>query len=526
MAIGKRGRDWCGMALGLALLAGLPAAAQAPGRGGPMYGYEPAKTDPPPVKTEHSITVNGKTLRYTAEVGKIPIPDASGKTMGHMFYVAYILDNPAPGRPRPVTFSYNGGPGSDSVYVHMGGFGPRRVALEANGDNPAPPYRLVDNQDTWLNATDLVFVDAIGTGYSRATSHKNLMKAATAQGDLDTFTQFVRLWLYQNNRINSPVILAGESYGTFRTGGLAFDLWQHHIALSGIVLLSAALNQNTIVESYSDDRPYWLALPTQTAIAWHFHKLPPDLQKEPLAAVVKQAETWAQTKYQGYLDLGGALQGAERQQALREMAEYTGLSPRLLDAWNLRISTAVFDASLLRSQRETIGRYDGTQTAASRTPGEVRPGFDASDLLSTPYIDEFVDYLRDELHYRTTLEYGDRGDGGAGIPMWTYNIGGTGGAGGWGTRGGGNDVSQDLERTFAEDPSLRLMDCQGYFDQATPILEAQYGLWHLFLTPEALQRVQLVPFLSGHMIYAHQASREQLHADFDAFVKSLPAMAR
>jgi carboxypeptidase C (cathepsin A) len=513
-----------GLAVAAAMLAGQPARAQFPGRGAPTWGYEPAKTDPPPVKTEHSITVHGKTLRYTAEVGKIPIPDASGKTMGHMFYVAYILNHPPPNRPRPVTFSYNGGPGSDSVYVHMGGFGPRRVALEANGDNPAPPYRIVDNQDTWLDATDLVFVDAIGTGYSRATSRANLMKAATAQGDLDTFTQFVRLWLYQNNRIESPVILAGESYGTFRTGGLAFDLWQHHIALSGIVLLSAALNQNTITESYSDDRPYWLALPTQTAVAWHFHKLPAALEKEPLPAVVQQAEHWAQTKYQQYLDLGGSLQGAERQEALKEMAEYTGLSPRLLDEWNLRISTAVFDASLLRGQREIIGRYDGTQTAASQTPGDVRPDFDASDLLATPYIDEFVDYLRDELHYRTPLEYGDRGDGGAGIPMWTYNIGGTGGAGGWGARGGGNDVSQDLERTFAEDPTLRLMDCQGYFDQATPILEAQYGLWHLFVTPAALRRVQLVPFLSGHMIYAHQQSREQLHADFDGFVKTLAGM--
>lgn len=512
------GRVLWGLALAAALA--LPAAGQA-GRGNSSYGYEPEASDVPAVKTEHSINVNGKTLRYTAEVGKIAIPDESGKTMGHIFYVAYVLDNPDPAHPRPVTFSYNGGPGSDSVYVHLGGFGPRRAALNADGSNPAPPYKLVDNSDTWLDASDLVFVDAIGTGYSRATSRANLMKAATAQGDLECFAQFVREWLYQNDRLNSPLILAGESYGTFRSGGLAYVLWQHHLPLSGVVLLSSALNMNTITASYSNDLPYWLALPTQTAIAWHFHKLPARLQSEPISEVEKAAETWAQTKYEHYLDLGGALQGAERQQALQEMSDFTGLSPQLLDRWNLRVSTGLFDSSLLRDRKETIGRYDGSVTGSNRTPGDTRPDYDASDLLSTPYLHEMVAYLRDELGYKTTTEYGDRGMGGAGIPQWTYDIGGTGGAGGWGARGGGNDVSQDLELTFAQDPSLRLMVCEGYFDQATPMLEARYSLRHIFMTPEALSQVRFETYNSGHMIYAHDQARAKLHADFDAFVKML-----
>ncbi|MGH9478157.1 MAG: S10 family peptidase [Terriglobales bacterium] len=513
-----------GWALLLLCALSLPAAAQ--GRGAQSFAYEPAATDPLPVKTTHSITVNGRTLSYTAEVGKIAIPDASGKTMGHMFYVAYILDNPTPGRPRPVTFSYNGGPGSDSVYVHMGGFGPRRVLLNDDGSNPAPPYQIVDNADTWLNSTDLVFVDAIGTGYSRATSHQTLMQAATAQGDLECFAQFVRLWLYQNNRLNSPLILAGESYGTFRSAGLAYVLWQHHLPLSGVVLLSTAINMATITASYSDDLPYWLALPTQTAIAWHFHKLPPKLQQESLPQVVEQAEQWAQTQYEHDLDLGGQLQGAERQQALSQMAGYTGLSPQLLNSWNLRLSTGVFDASLLRSQRETIGRYDGTVTGEVQTPGATNPQYDASDLLSTPYLHEFVNYLKDELNYKDTTEYGDRGMGGAGIPSWTYNIGGTGGAGGWGARGGGNDTSQDLANVFDQDPSLRLMVCQGYFDQATPVLEARYAVRHLFISPAEYKHVTFETYMSGHMIYAHKDSRAKLRQDFDTFVSSLPAMAK
>ncbi len=511
------------MAVVLGMMACLPAAAQF--RMGPQaFGYEPQATDPPPVKTQHSITVNGQTLSYTAEVGKIPVPDSTGKTMGHMFYVAYILNN-AGGAPRPVTFSYNGGPGSDSVYVHMGGFGPRRAVLKDNGNNPPPPYTLVDNADTWLNSTDLVFIDAIGTGYSRATNHKNLVYAASAQGDLECFAQFVRLWLYQNNRLNSPVILAGESYGTFRSAGLADVLWQHHIPVSGIVLLSSVLNMATLDPSYSNDRPYWLMLPTQTAIAWHFHKLPAKYESEPLPQVVQQAEQWAQTKYEHYLDLGDSLQGAQRQQALQEMSSFTGLSPQFLDSWNLRVSTALFDSSLLRGQRETIGRYDGTQVGFSQTPGNTRPDYDASDLLSTPYLHEFVNYLKNELDYKTTVEYGDRGtNGGAGIPRWNYNIS-SGGFGGF-FGGPGDDVSQDLERVMVQDPALRVMLCEGYFDQATPMLEATYSMRHLFIPVAMQNHVEIEHYMSGHMIYAHKDSREKLHRDFDAFVKTLSGVSQ
>ncbi|MGH9413721.1 MAG: S10 family peptidase [Terriglobales bacterium] len=513
---------WTGLALGLAMAATLPAMAQF-GGAPQTYAYETAATDPPPVKTHHSITVDGKTLGYTAEIGKIPVPDASGKTMAHMFYVAYILDNNDASHPRPVTFSYNGGPGSDSVYVHMGGFGPRRVVLKDNGNNPPPPYSIVDNADTWLDASDLVFIDAVGTGYSRATSAKNLKDASSAQGDLECFAQFVRLWLYDNNRINSPVVLAGESYGTFRSAGLSNVLWQHHIPVSGVVLLSSVLNMDTLRSSYSNDRGYWLALPTQTAIAWHFHKLAPKYQKMTLPEVSKAAEQWAQTKYEHYLDLGDKLQGAQRTQALQEMSDLTGLSTQFLDSWNLRISTGLFDSSLLRGQRETIGRYDGTQVGTSRTPGQTRPDYDASDLLGVPYLHEFVNYMKNELNYKTTLEYGDGGMGGAGIMRWNYNIS-SGRFGGFGASGA--DVSQDLERAFAQDPSMRLMLCEGYFDQATPMLEATYSMRHLFITPAEQSHIEITHYDSGHMIYAHKDSREKLHRDFDAFIKSLPGVAQ
>jgi len=510
------------MAMGLSCLAWLPAAAQ--GRGGTQsFAYETEATDPPPVVTHHHITVDGRTLAYTATVGKMPVPDASGKTMGHMFYVAYTLDQPAGAAPRPLTFSYNGGPGYASVWVHMGGFGPRRVALEDNGDVPAPPYKLVDNADTWLDATDMVFVDAIGTGYSRATSHANLVEAASAEGDLQAFAQFVRGYLYANDRLNSPIILAGESYGTFRSAGLADVLWQHHIPVNGIVLLSSVLNMQALRPSYSDDRPYWLALPTQTAIAWHHHMLPAARQSQSLPQVVEAAEQWAQTKYEHYLDLGDALQGAERQQAIQEMASFTGLSPELLDNWNLRISTGLFDASLLSGKKEIIGRYDGEAIGTNRTPGQDTPDYDASSNLDTAYQHEFVQYMRDELNYKSTGEYGQYGLGGSGIGQWNYNIP-TGGRFGGG--GNGADVSGLLADVMAQEPSLRIMLCEGYFDQATPVLEAIYSMRHLFITPSEQSHISTQYYESGHMIYTHKQTREKLHQDFDHFVQTVTGGAR
>ena len=509
---------WMGVLLGAALVA-LPAAAQGRGRGGAAparnFAFETADTDPPPVVTHHTMQYHGSELAYTATVGKIPVPDEGGKIEGHMFYVAYTLDNPDKSHPRPVTFSYNGGPGSDSTYVHMGGFGPRRVALNDDGSLPAPPYKIVDNQETWLPSSDLVFIDAMGTGYSRATSEANLAKAASVSGDLQFFTEFIRMWLLDNNRINSPLILAGESYGTFRSAGLAGTLLQHHIPVSGVVLLSSVLNLSTLSPSLSDDRPYWLALPTLTAIAYYHKKLPADLQSQPLEKVVQEAKDWAGTSYEHYLDEGDALQGAARQKAVAEMARFTGLRPEFINNWNLRIGTSQFSTELLRSEGETIGRYDGGQIGTNRIPGQLNTDYDASDLLEVPYLHEFTNYLKNELDYKTDTEYGDRGVGGAGNPGWNYQLGGA-----W---SGTADASPLLASAFAKEPSLKLMLVEGFFDQATPMFEADYSMKHLFITPAEQKNITIQHYEAGHMIYIRKAPREKLANDFANFVKSLPS---
>lgn len=513
------------------LVAALPAAAQqrggrgeTAGGGGAQspYQFDPSDTDPPPIVTHHSITVHGAQMAYTATVGRIPIPDGAGRTEGHMFYVAYTLDNPDTSHPRPVTFSYNGGPGSDSAYVHMGGFGPRRVALNDDGSVPPPPYKIVDNEETWLDASDLVFVDAIGTGYSRAVSMQALTDAAGVMGDLQCFSEFIRLWLYDNNRMDSPVILAGESYGTLRSAGLSSELLTHHVAVSGIVLLSSVLNMATLSPSLSDDRPYWLALPTLTGIAYYHHKLPPDMQSLTIDAAVAKAKVWALGPYQHYLEEGDQLQGAERQKALQEMASYTGLPVAFLNNFNLRINTALFSTELLRDEGEIIGRYDGGQVGVNRTPGSDTTDYDPSDLIEVPYLNQFVWYLKNELNYKTDLEYGDRAMGGAGIPAWNYSVtAGRGGGGGGGGRGGQGDVSGMLESAFARNPSMKLMLVSGYLDQATPQLEAEYSLRHLFITPAAQKNITIEHYDAGHMIYIRKGPREKLHNDFDDWVKTL-----
>lgn len=516
--------SWAGLLVVAAFLClpclNLPAAAQGRGRGAAPppgnFSYETSETDPPPVISRHTIQFHGQEMAYTAQVGKIPVPDEAGKTEGHMFYVAYILDNPDKSHPRPVTFSFNGGPGSDSVFVHMGGFGPRRVALNDDGSLPAPPYTIVDNQETWLNASDLVFIDAMGTGYSRATSRENLAKAASVSGDLQTFSEFIRLWLYDNNRLNSPVILAGESYGTFRSAGLAGTLLQHHIAVSGVVLLSSVLNLSTLSPSLSDDRPYWLALPTLTAIAYEHHKLPADLQKQSIADVIQQSETWSSSKYEHYLDEGDTLQGAERQQAIAEMARFTGLPAAFLDSWNLRIGTSQFNTELLKPERLIMGRYDGGQVGSVRTPGSPFPEYDPSSIIDVPYLHEFVNYLKNELNYKTTEEYGDRNMGGAGNPGWNYELGRA-----W---SGTADTSPLLATAFEQNPSMKLMLVEGDYDQATPMFEATYSMKHLFISPEEQKNISIEHYLAGHMIYIRKAPREKLATDFTHFVSTLAGM--
>lgn len=481
-------------------LAALPLAAQGRGRGGfPPQGhpFDPSTTDPAPIVTHHQIQVNGQTLSYTATAGRLPVADATGKTEAHIFFVAYTLDGQQASH-RPLSFIYNGGPGEPAIWVHMGGFGPRRIVLNADGTLPPAPYKLVDNQETWLPFTDMVFIDPDGTGYSRAVSAAALRATSGVSGDLQSLGEFIRLYLTRYDRYSSPLYLAGESYGTFRSAGLAGYLTQRGIALNGVILLSSVLDMHTLDESVDNDLPNVLFMPTYTATAWYHKKLPADLQKLTLPEVVKQSEQWATTDYMMDLEKGDALQGAERQKAIAAMARFTGLSPRLIDDYNLRVSSSLFDASLLQGQKEIIGRLDGRMTAFNRTPGNERSDFDASWVQRPVYTEMFTQYVRDELGYKTDEVYG------GGIDGWNFDV--------------SDNMSQLLESAFAKNPYMKLLLATGYYDFACPFYEAEYSMHHLFLPPNIQKNITVTHYGVGHMIYQDDTARKGLDSDVRAFI--------
>lgn len=501
-------KHFCGAAAFLMLawsFGALPAVGQARGgRGfpaGPVeHPYDPSETDPPPIVTHHQIVVGGQTLQYTATTGRMPVPDAAGKTEAHIFYVAYTLDNAGDKSKRPLSFLYNGGPGEPAIWVHMGGFGPRRIVLNDDGTLPPSPYSLTDNEETWLPFTDMVFIDPTGTGYSRAVSEAALRYTSGVAGDLQSLGEFIRLYLSNNDRMSSPFFIGGESYGTFRSAGLAGYLVQRGYAPQGVILLSSVLNMATLSGSLGDDRPYILFLPTMTAAAWFHKKLPADLENLTVQQATQQCEQWAEGPYQSALFQGDALVGAARQQAIDGMARCTGLSHQFIDDYNLRVAPGLFESELLRDQKLIIGRLDGRMTSFNRVPGQQSTDFDASWTQRPVYTQMFTQYVRDELGYKTDDIYG------GGIDPWDYGA-------------EGQDMSGLLESAFAKDPYLHLMLGSGMYDFATPFFEADYSMNHLFLSPETKKNIVIHHYEVGHMIYQRTSARQQLRDDVRAFIQ-------
>ena len=286
-------------------------------------------TEVPPVVTHHQVQVAGRVIHYTATVGHLPIKDAAGTTDALMFYVAYTLDGAAPGE-RPLTFAFNGGPGSASIWLHMGVLGPRKVVLEKEGFLPAAPYRLEDNASTLLDKSDLVLVDAIGTGFSRPSSVATGKKFWGVEGDIDSFGEFIRLYITRNERWSSPLFLLGESYGTTRAAGISNHLAERGVAFNGIVLLSTVLSFETLESNKTNDLPYPLILPSYAMIAAYHHKLAPELAANP-EQLRKEVEQWASQDYTLALAKGDSLTPAERQAVIDRLARYTGLSKEFLD---------------------------------------------------------------------------------------------------------------------------------------------------------------------------------------------------
>lgn len=476
-----------------------------------------ARGEAQPVVTHHLLELEGRSLPYTVTTGFLPIRSETGEVEANVFFMAYTLDrDPSEGEKgvatgdkdleRPLMFSFNGGPGSSSVWLHLGALGPKRVQLLDDGNLPPAPYKMVDNPSSWLDKTDLVFIDPVGTGYSRPTKPELGKKFWSVEGDIAAIGEFIRLYLTRYERWNSPLYLVGESYGTTRAAGLAGHLIEQGIAFNGILLVSSILNFQTALFGKGNDLPYILFLPTYTATAWYHGKLAPELQKD-LRSTLTEVEQWAVTEYTHALMRGDRLAGEERAAILAKLARYTGLSERFLEENDLRVEIHRFCKELLRTERRTVGRLDSRIVGRDARAGGDHPDFDPSmTTIRPPYTAVFNHYVRTQLGYKTDQPYYILG-GGIKSP-WEWNV-----------KQGYADTSEALRSAFAKNPHMRLFVASGYYDLATPYFATEYTLNHMGLAEEAHSNVVTASYESGHMMYIHAPSLAKLKADVTRFLQ-------
>jgi carboxypeptidase C (cathepsin A) len=465
----------------------------------------------PTVVTHHQATVNGTTLKYTATAGRLPIKRGDGKIEAEMFFVAYTVDG-ADTTKRPLTFAFNGGPGSASIWLHMGALGPRRVVLKPDGSLPAAPYHIEDNANTLLDKSDLVFVDAIGTGYSRGETTELSKKFWSVKGDVQAFSEFIRMYISRYERWNSPLFLFGESYGTTRSAGIAGALAEQGISFNGITLLSIAIDFQTLEDSKANDEPYVLLIPSFTMIAGYHHKLPADLQQDP-ARARQEAEQWASGEYAQALAKGDALTPQERQQVIDHMARYTGLSKDVLDQANMRIDVPKFTHYLLLDQKVRVGRLDGRFTGPDPDGLLDTPFYDPTEAdVLPPYTSVFNNYVRNELGYKVDM------------PYYVFPREGGGFKWEWGSAGEGfPSTATDLRHAIVRNPFLKILVMEGYYDLATPYYAANYTMEHLDLPEKFRPQISYATFEAGHMVYLPADQLKKMRGDEGAFVDKATA---
>src|SRR5260370_27765 len=424
------------------------------------------------VQTKHSVKIGGPEIKYTATAGTILLKLEDGTPKASVFYVAYTKDDVTDAAKRPVTFTFNGGPGSASIWLHLGAFGPRRVEMGDAGALLPPPYRLVDNEYSLLDVTDLVFIDPVSTGYSRAVPGEAPKQFHGIEEDIESVGDFIRLYATRNKRWTSPKFLAGESYGTTRAAGRSGYLQQRYgMYLNEIILISSILNFETAEFDTGNDLPYILYLPTYTAIAWYHKKLPADLQGVDVQKSLEESRKFAVREYADALMTGDALPTARRAETIQKISRLTGLSPDYIDRTNLRIEIQRFTKELLRNERRTIGRIDARFTGIDRDAAGERPEFDPSiAAIIGPYSGMLNDYWRNDLKFDSDWPYAvltGRGRPGDSLLYDDRYV----------------NVAETLPSAMTQNPFLHVFVAKGYYDLATPFFAADYTFDHLGLDP-------------------------------------------
>jgi carboxypeptidase C (cathepsin A) len=464
--------------------------------------------------TQHEETVSGRPIHYTATVGNLLISkedhDQNEKPYHSVFYVAYTEDG-ADAKTRPVTFLYNGGPGSATLWLEMGSVGPVRVISQSPDPTNNAPFKVVPNEYSLLDKSDLVFIDAPGTGYSRPVGKGTVKDVAGVDEDLTAFTKFIVRYITVNQRWNSPKFLFGESYGTTRSSGLAATLNQAGVQLNGIVLLSSILNYNA--ESAGLDNEYITDLPSFAAIAYYHNKV----QNKPadVMTFIQQAREFARGPYAEALYQGNALSAADLDKVATQLSGFTGLSVQYLKDANLRVSPSRFRKELLRDQNKILGRYDARFEGPDQDSAGELPGFDPSDTgITGAYVASFHDYLQKELKFNTEDTYNTHGPGLNENWDWKHRA-----AGGMGNRReqAMPYVAGDLGDTIRKNPHLKVFSANGIYDLATPFTSTEWELAHMGTDARLRGNVQFGYYPAGHMVYLNVEALKAMKHDLERF---------
>lgn len=457
--------------------------------------------------SRHSVAVGGRTIPYTASAGTLTLRDDDGKPIASMFYVAYVADRAKGEAERPVTFLYNGGPGSASLFVHMGLFGPVHVQTDSPNATHPPPFTIVDNPNSLIDKSDLVFLDAIGAGYSRPLGDTKGAAFWGVDQDIDAFARGIQRYVTINHRWNSPKFLFGESYGTTRSAGLVYALQERGLQFNGVLLLSSILNYG--VRDAGFDHIYVTYMPSYAAAAVYHHKAPAPAD---MTAYLQEVRDWAAGPYQVALAKGSNISEAELDATARKMSAYTGLSVDFIKRANLRVDLSRFRKELLRDQRRTLGRYDSRFTGIDYDAAGENSEYDPSDTgIHGAYVAALHEHLERDLGYTSELNYWPSGPGINRAWDWKHKAPGSQ------FKSQVADTAQDLGLAIRENPHLLVYSLNGLYDMATPFFGTEYDLAHMQLDPTLRNNVRFAYYPSGHMVYLNQDALRQLKADVAKF---------